>query len=518
MNARTYQQQTKEKQQQQETKFAEKFAKYQESGESAEAFEQAVQAQIEEAQRFRKELEEKQAGLARRQSQNVRAQRDSVELKLRGSTTSHVGKPKLGPYVRRPRDPVLVTSRGKNTVLGPVTNVGPTIRTPKPRPGLRPKVGAPSKSVRGPPQLGSNSPALPGRTATSTRVGSGLKVTPLTIQERLKKKSQWYQSIMSPISGGGSKIPDPVGTNTGTYQHVETVTVQVNNQGVAGLRIISPYVNSYTPSGNFTGYESSNYQITIPASGTNNLRWGGNNNATPSVPTEGMTFPYARVVDMMKSVAQGHRIVSASVVAQSEVSTLNDAGEMLAMVKPFGCNASGTLYQTYQAQWDTSITPVNQHVAMAAKWYPVSSDYAPFNGTDEVSTLDDMPFVSYQDFVDPNDRSGDLGVIPFEYGVIVTGLTPNVGVIRFQIVTNFEFIPKTSSGMVTTTEEVDDITESTLVNKWVADTPVTGIISQREASRPPAATPVEDEPSGFGMMFNVVEEMLPLIVKGISLL
>ena len=77
---------------------------------------------------------------------------------------------------------------------------------------------------------------------------------------------------MDPIRGGGVKIPDPVGTDTGTYQHVENVSVGVNANGIAGLRIITPYINNYHYGGDDN--DGSNYQITSDTSTLSNLKWG----------------------------------------------------------------------------------------------------------------------------------------------------------------------------------------------------------------------------------------------------
>jgi len=63
-----------------------------------------------------------------------------------------------------------------------------------------------------------------------------------------------------------------------------------------------------------------------------------------------------------------------------------------------------------------------------------------------------------------------------------------------------------------------DPTEEQLVNSWVSDCPVTGPISQAQASAPAMASSVSEksEPSGFGMLFNVIEEMAPLIKTGLA--
>lgn len=326
------------------------------------------------------------------------------------------------------------------------------------------------------------------------------------IQSRLRKKSPWYDSIMSPITGGGVKIPDPVGTDTGTYQHIENVTVSVTAGGIAGLRICSPYINSYDSSQGF------NYQVSIPSVDVANISWGQGT-------TLGAPIPFARIPALMKSNARTHRIVSCSVIAQTEVSTLSDAGEMVAFVTPFGMNVNASTalipYTQYQQQWDSSILPVNAHKPLMARWYPLESSFNYFTGGTFPPQNDS--YISYRDFVDPNLGSEveteDLGVIPWEIGVACKGMTPSTGVVRFQIVVNYEFIPLFSTAMVSADPSPIDPMEEQLVNYWVAQDPVTAVVSQKEASKAPRQTSVPEEPSGFGMLYNVIEEMMPSIAK-----
>lgn len=447
----------------------------------------------------------------KRQISNYNKQIRNFTPNIRGGTTTHVGSPRLGPFVRKPRDPITL-SKGqvRNTAS---RRRAPALQTPN---GLThpqvvgAKVGQLSRGKRNPSNLGSGSPTIAGRQVAKARVGPS---DPYNIQERLKKKSPWLQSIVEPISGGGVKIPDPVGTDTGTWQHVQSVSVQVGPQGCAGLRIVCPYINSYKELN--TNPNGCNYQITTGTSSTATLAWGAG-------ATLGGMISFQKTPEIIKASAQSHRVVSASVVAQPEISTLGDAGEMLAFVKPFSANAFDVTYQEMQAQWDSCMMPVNQHKAFGAKWYPCQSDYNLHDGSEEVKITGEPATISYQDFIDPDvDTEADgenSGVIPWELGVICSGMTPSVGLVRFQIVVNYEFIPKTNAGVIQATPDACDITESNLVGGWVSDLDVTGPVSQRAASKPPSSDPVPPEPSGFGMIFNVMEEMLPLIPKALALL
>lgn len=450
------------------------------------------------------------------QTTNLRKQILQAQPKLRGSTTTHVGTSRLGVNTRRSRDPINLRDPSPRQPKSkkPLTT---TFVQPPGRGRIHPTMGQTSKRNFQSKAVRGNSPAIEDRTVSGFRVGkSG---APIDIQARLKKKSQWFSSIMDPLANGGVKIPDPVGTDTGTYQHVENVSVGVNVNGIAGLRVVSPYINSFEAGGTVDG---SNYQVTGNtgvsggASTLGALNWGA------GAATK-LMFPFARIPAMMKSVAQSHRVVSAWVVAQPEISTLSDAGEMCAFVKPFDCNNFAVAYATLQSQWDTSLMPVNQHKPLAARLYPLSSDYVAFDGGSAVKTDDEEPpVISYQDFIDPaiaGEVGGSTGVIPWEFGVVCTGMTPNTGVVRFQIVVNYEYIPKTATGSISgATPDKCDITESNLVSGWVSDCAVTGVVPQSVVSRPPAACAIPEEPSGFGMMFNVIEEMLPLMTKGAAML
>jgi len=322
---------------------------------------------------------------------------------------------------------------------------------------------------------------------------------------------------MEPIKGGGVKIPDAVGTHTGTYQHVENFTVPVGTNGIAGLRVISPYVNDYTylEAGASDG---SNYQVTNPDATTANLAWQGA--SPPAAPGTG-AYAFTDLPQMMKDVAQLHRIVSASVVAECETSTLQDSGEMCAFSTPFGCNTSSVPYATLQTQWDSSLMPINVHKPMCARWYPLKSQFNPFDTTQSIND-EITKEIGYDDFVQPDDIiwnvDGTTGVIPWEFGVVCVGLAPSVGAVRFRITVNYEFIPRSQTSMVAYSPSDVDPTEEQLVNSWVSDCPVTGPISQAQASAPAMASSVSEksEPSGFGMLFNVIEEMAPLIKTGLA--
>lgn len=435
-----------------------------------------------------------------------------ANVKLRGDTKTHVAASRPYPYIRSPKPATNLKNPQQSTNRRKQTGLKTPIKTVNPRLSQNKRLGTSNVNISRQSRAVGNSPALSNRVASSARVGDG---GPGGIQGRLKKKSPWFSSIMEPIKGGGVKIPDPVGTDTGTFQHVENVSVAVGTNGICGLRIISPYINNYIY-GAADG-DGSNYQVTHTEATIGDLTWSATQAAIP--PGRGAQ-PFARVPAMMKSTAQSHRVVSASILAQPEVSTLSDAGEMCAFVKPYDCNDSNVPYSTLQSQWDSALLPVNSHKPLMARWYPVKSDYELFN-TLESTVQYEPPVIGYDDFIDPDvhhdgDPIADQGVIPWEIGVVCSGMTGGIGVVRFQIVVNYEFIPKTQNTMIDAQPSPIDPTEEQLVCSWVSDCPVTGVVSQKVASSAQEASTVAErsEPSGFGMIYNVVEEMMPLIQMG----
>jgi hypothetical protein len=396
-------------------------------------------------------------------------------------------------------DPVVVARKKREPALSgqQQRRVKPQIRGPNMTSSTL------SKSLQAMPQVREKKEGglLLGRQASTTGTNVSLKEQ---IQSRLKKKSPWFDSIMDPVGGGGVKIPDPIGTDTGTYQHVENVSVPVNAQGISGLRIISPYINDYVNGAD----DGSNYQTTISSSIVSQLNWGG----TSGIVTN--TFAFKGIPSIMKSNSKQHRVVSCSVVAQPEISTLADAGEICAFVTPFGCNDATVTYAALQYQWDSSLMPVNVHKPVIARWYPLESQFNLFNGRDSITPDDgSINTISYRDFINPDPDEGTNGVVPWEVGVVCTGMTPSQGIVRYQICVNYEFIPISSTAMVTTEPSPIDPMEEQLVASWVSDCPITSVVSQKQASKAPTGSSVPEEQTGFGMFADVVKEIIPLAGK-----
>jgi hypothetical protein len=312
------------------------------------------------------------------------------------------------------------------------------------------------------------------------------------IQKRLKRKSPWYASIMDPLANAEVKIPDETGLETGTLQVVTRVAITATANGLACLRIICPYVNS-GPLGDSNGY---NYQVADVTSTSNNVIWS--DGATPG---NAVGFEDAAAI---KDFSQGIRVVSASVALQPEMSSLNDQGEMISFIAPF-LNSPGGSPTTMAQMYGSSITPVNTKHAAIARWVPYA--YEKYD---------------YKQFMDPYETQVGIGgtTPPWTLGVVAHGLQTGAAVSGL-IVVNYEFLPELNvANIVQSSPSPTDTMESELVLNWVQDAPVTGTVPTREISRSPSAAKLnhDDDVSGFGMFFNVLEELAPIAMGALSLL
>jgi hypothetical protein len=76
------------------------------------------------------------------------------------------------------------------------------------------------------------------------------------------------------------------------------------------------------------------------------------------------------------------------------------------------------------------------------------------------------------------------------------------------------------SAMVVTSPSPVDEVEENLVSNWMSEAHVTEVIPPSRASVSQSASRVSEvnEPSGIGMLFNVIEEVLPMAAKALPLL
>lgn len=316
--------------------------------------------------------------------------------------------------------------------------------------------------------------------------------TQANMNKNLQRKSPWYQSIMDPAQGAGVKIPDDVAIETGTLQCcVEALFVtDATPDGVSGIRTISLLPN-LAAVGNLTGI---NYQTVTPASDITAINWD-TAAAFPTNPT-------------LQSFAQKVRVTSAALYVESEASLSNASGEMIVGFTPYGYS-NAPVIDSFRNQFGTSIMPLNVSTPMKVLWTPISFDvqtYSAFWNT-ACLTLGD----------------GDGECPQWELFCLVSGVPAGVS-FRARIIVNYEFVPLVNAiDIISANPSPNDSTEVNLVEAWVAETPAVRPSSTKEMSMAPSASiadkiPQDGGPSGFGMFVDVMTELAPFILDGVSML
>lgn len=326
------------------------------------------------------------------------------------------------------------------------------------------------------------------------------------IQSRLKKKSPWFDSLMEPITGADVKIPDPVGIETGTFMGVQEVALIVNPQGVAGLKVITPFPNSASGGVSI----GQNYQVVDTTGTAASLLWGNG-----TLPTGTLEFSFS---DLIRPYAQGIRVVSAALYAYSETSNFTNQGEFVAWQLPWKRSSEIQGYNAYTTFYGSSIGPladIQKDRAIKTLYYPINLARSGNNGSTQEMGFD------YDTFVDPllDHLIDDNRSCPsWEYGLAFSGCEPGTP-IHVRIVCNYEYIPLLNvASIITTSPSPKDETEHNLVMNWMEESPKASMINITKATQSPTPSKVEEEPSGFGMLTNVVSEILPFIPSLVGLL
>lgn len=347
-----------------------------------------------------------------------------------------------------------------------------------------------------------NGPRLPSAPATK---GLQMKLPKVgrkeaDIHKRLKKKSPWYSSIIDPLHGADAKIPDETGVETGTLQLVERAVITTNTHGIAGARIISPYVNSAKLNVSQV-VAGSNVQYLSLTSTETTLHWGAQN-GTSGAWLDGAGLPF-EAVSGIQTITNQHRIVSACLIVQPEASLATNDGEYCLFQQPFAIEESG-LYNDYVNNYKSVVIPASSNNPCAAvKWYPVARQDWSFKS-----------FVRTNGFALVYDDD-NTGAVPFwDLGAIYTCKEEGVR-IRVTFVVNYEFIPRDNVlNVLDTSPSPQDAMEVDLVEQWVQDMPVAAPMPQRQAASSPASVEPNhgenDQDTGFGMFFNVISELAPL--------
>jgi len=315
------------------------------------------------------------------------------------------------------------------------------------------------------------------------------------INKRLQSKSPWYQSIECPIRGGDVKIPDDCGLETGTVMYTQRVQHSTNAQGVVGLRISSPYLNSCN---NGVSTDGCNYQVTDVAAALTNVTWTG-------IQVGANSEPFAIASDF-KPLVQGHRVVSAAVYAQPLTNFTQNQGDGVAFIKPWRY-VTAQPWDSYVNDYASAVLPNNTDQGLVVRWTPIN-----FNRQ------------SYTDFYSANFASIGSGTADapyWEMGILFNyEAAANVPVL-FTIVVNYEFVPLANIiNILDASVSPTDLTEEELVVDWAAQLPKGDTVSPEVIGTSPGVEETQsiEQPEDSGlpwsdMAMNVLEEMIPIALE-----
>jgi len=312
------------------------------------------------------------------------------------------------------------------------------------------------------------------------------------IQARLRNKSPWYTSIQDPLHGADCKIPDATGEETGTIQIVQRQTIQANDTGVTGFQVITPYINM----GNHDNTAGINMQRVNFASTDISITWGDGTTDGDGYGTE-----FSGAGDI-RAVSNAHRVVSACMIVEHEASADSNQGEITLFVSPFSATNS-PLYNTYVNLYSSVTIPLNLNKPGTVRWFPLSRQSALLNSTTNV-----IPF-SYSDFCLTNSEEPPI----WQFGFLCSGVDTGVA-FKVTIVVNYEFLPSFNTlNVLSVSPSPVDEEEEALVTGWVETMPAAALISENKANSSPSTVSPQhgDEPTGFGMIANVIKEVIPFL-------
>lgn len=365
---------------------------------------------------------------------------------------------------------------------------------PKPSP----KTARPAKQTRREAKIAAAGIPIPRSTPSKPLHVRGMPTEKRAKKERIHKnlraKSPWYQALRDPSQGAGIKIPDDVAVETGTLQCVTETQFSVGLAGngpatLGGIRVYCLHPNKSS------GPTGENYQkANGPASTATTISWLSGAAFATNAP--------------LQAYANSVRVVSAAMYVESEASLSNASGEMILSWVPYRLIVS-PLIDDYRNAYGTSIMPLNVGKPMCVRWTPVSIDqqtYTSFYNPDWAA-------------IGPLDQQAPNWML----SAIVTGAPAGVS-FRVRIVVNYEFIPNENSiDILSANPSPVDETDVNLTEAWVAEETAVSTVSTATMARAPGAGVEEQHPqdggsTGFGMFAEVLTELVPYALEGLSLL
>jgi len=344
------------------------------------------------------------------------------------------------------------------------------------------------------PQVGAHDPRIPtGRPTKALSLAHTGGSYSNQIQSRLRTKSPWYTSIQDPLHGAGCKIPDATGEETGDTQIVQRQTVQANDTGNAGFQVLTPYINM----GNHATTAGINMQTINSASNDITIAWGDGTNDGDGYGTE-----FSGAGDL-RAVTNAHRVVSACMIVEHEASAMSNEGEMTLFCSPFS-KTNSPLYNTYVNLYSSIQVPLNLNKPATIRWFPISREADLMNDEGDL-----QPPWSYSDFA----RTVDFGPPLWQFGFLTSGVATGTA-FKITIVVNYEYLPIYNTlNILSASPSPVDMEEESLVTEWVETMPAATLISETKANSSPSTVSPQhgDEPTGFGMIANVVKEILPFL-------
>jgi hypothetical protein len=319
------------------------------------------------------------------------------------------------------------------------------------------------------------------------------------IDKRLKKTSPWFTSIVDPLHGADCKIPDDIGVETGTLQLVQKFALTLNSAGFGGFKVQSPYVNSKTDVSGASPGTGCNVQQIDPTSTPTTIRWGATTSAGAFVNGAGESFVG---VGELKAITNMHRVVSACLIVQPEVSLADNKGEYGLFMRPFADETSPT-YNDYLNSYKAIVVPLNVNRPGQVNWYP--------------TLRQDLNFKSFMRTTGTASGSDDSNSTFFpnwNFGLVANGCAAGAS-FRVTVVVNYEFVPSFNTlNVLDASPSPSDAAEIDLVEQWIQEEPTAKVTTNAKVSSSPSSVEPahgeNDEGTGFGMFFNVIKELAPL--------